>query len=151
MTSKSGTKTSRTPGRTSWTWPVLQEGRGSGSGGHLHGGGLRWAGPSQALQQTAAVMLVARGFKMLGVAAAAELGRSDRRTSEGPSRLGALLYANHPRIVNRYRESSTPGPVHVVEIVDHPSLLRRRHPSRCCVSALDAGMSIPAKNPSQPK
>ena len=46
---------------------------------------------------------------------------------------------------------STPGPVHVVEIVDHPSLLCRAPPNRCCVSALDAGMSIAANKPSQPK
>ena len=32
-----------------------------------------------------------------------------------------------------------------------PAFCVGRHPSRCCVSALDAGMSIPAKNPSQPK
>jgi hypothetical protein len=32
-----------------------------------------------------------------------------------------------------------------------PAFCVGRHPSRCCVSALDAGMSIPAKSPSQPK
>ena len=41
--------------------------------------------------------------------------------------------------------------MHLVEIVNEPGLLCRVHPSRCCVSVLEAGMSIPAKKPSQPK
>ena len=45
----------------------------------------------------------------------------------------------------------TPGPVHVVEIVDHPSLLRRAPSQPLLRQRADAGMSIPAKNPSQPK